>query len=851
MRSLKLPSSLPGGVAGGEALLWAALFVAPLALGSFFPGAVLALCALSAASLFWLAGRRRGEGEGSVPVPLALVGLGAVALFIGLQLVPLPRLLLRLASPGAAESYGVALHGLPGAPALHPVTLDPPATALELAKALALALAFAAAATIARSHRGRRRAVLALASGGLLLALIGYGHDLVSADRLFGLPVFKEASPPFLTTFGNPNNAAGYLCLTAPLALGLSIGAREPRRRILWGLAFLLEGAAVFLTLSRGGMVAFSAGAVAFALLLWTQRDPGTPQPRRAPARPRAAAAALLALGAVAVAGYLALEPIEGELSTLAPGEVVHEGKLDGFWRALSLVPEFPWTGVGRGAFATAGARVMGLPAGTAQYVENGPIELAVDLGLPMALLLLASLAASFAAGMRRARLSPTDCALAAGLFSLGLQGLADFSLELPGVALPAACALALLAVDPDARPRRRLTARSARALALAALAVSIPAALYGRHDWRAETDEFARKTASLKAADAERAAVPLLARHPASFVVPFALAGRYLAERKPAHALDWLDRALFFDPALPEAHLIAEGALVDLGRREQALLEARLFAEADPGNDRALAALGPLRPTVAELERAVPDSAAGRLLLAHFLLRRGLPGAAAAEAGEAARRAPGDGPTQSDASAVALGAGYLPLAAALARQAIAAAPRSPGPYLALAQALSASGDGPGARGALELGRGRLPAEPGLALALAQFDLGAGRPQAAEADLRRVGPLGSGDSGARAGLLALWGDVYAAEGRDGKAEDSYDGASRIQPRAGYEWRLVALYERESRYADAARLIGRLETVAAPPDRPGLERRRAQDEQRQREFEATELRDRLLAPEPPH
>ncbi|MHB1843439.1 MAG: O-antigen ligase family protein [Deltaproteobacteria bacterium] len=836
-------ATLPRARVVGEILLAAALFVAPLSLGGYPPVAVALLVALTGAALLSI-GLSRPRSAG-LPAPLAGLGLAAMAAFVGLQLVPLPPWLLRWLSPGAAETWAVALAGL-GLPGPRPATLDLPATALGLGKALALALAFFTATSLAQSSRARRRLTATLAAGGLVLALIGYLHKLVGTDRLFGLWAFQEANPPFLTPFGNPNNAGGYLCLCAPLALGFALRSKDRRRQALWGIAFLLEGAGVFLTLSRGGILAFTAGSFALILLLRSERarERGGPRPSARPRRRVALAAGLGALGAMAVAGYLALDPIEHELSTLAPGDVLQEGKLEGFGRALELVPHFPWMGVGSGAFATVGSRVMGFSGGTAEYVENAPIELVVDLGVPMALALLLALAATFLRGFSREPLSALDCALAAGLFSLGIQSLADFSLELLGVSLPAAVALALFAAEPETA--RRASPRLAAALAGLALVVGVPAALYGGHGWKRETDDFVRRAGSLSATRALELARPLQDRHPASFVVPLALADRYLAEGKPAHALDWLNRALFLRPDLPAAHLVAEGALVELGRRDQALLEARLFAEATPESDLGLAALAPLRPTVPELERALPDTAAARLVLGRFLLGRGLRAAAAAEATQAAGLAAGDGATLAQCSSIALSAGQAELAATLAREAIQAAPKRAESYLSLASALSA--DPASVRSTLALALDRIPSEPSLWLALAQLDLSQGKLTAAEADLRRVGPVEG--AGARAGLLDRWGDVYAAEGRDAKAEEAYESASRIEPHAGHEWRLVALCEQRSRFAEAARLLARLEPLADAAERKNLSARRRDDERRQRDLEAAEERDRLLGPDPP-
>ena len=237
-----------------EGLLAAALFFCPLALGTFQPWSVGAMLTLSCLALLSAPAGPRGA-----PLPINAMGVGlfAVALYVGLQCQPLPGGLLHLLSPQGAETYAFSLAGLPSAVRWHPITLDGPATSRELAKALAYACAFGSAYALAGSRRTRRRLAGALALAGFAIALLGYGHLLFNSDRLFGQPIFKEATSPFVTTFGNKNHAGGFLSLCAPVALGLALRDRHRRRQALWALVYLLTGAAVFLTGSRGAICSF------------------------------------------------------------------------------------------------------------------------------------------------------------------------------------------------------------------------------------------------------------------------------------------------------------------------------------------------------------------------------------------------------------------------------------------------------------------------------------------------------------------------------------------------------------------------------------------------------------------
>ena len=414
----QLPAIAPRIVVEGILIL--ALFFCPPALGTVPPWAIGAMLGLVVSSGLWLGLSHRHE---SLPVPLAAAMLFGLGLYIGVQCLPLPTALLRLLSPQAAGDYGFSLDGLPGATGAHPLSLDSPATGRELVKTLAYAVAFFVAYHLASSRRARRRLATALALSGFLIAAIGYVHRLLNLGQLFGRPIYEAATPRFVTTFGNSNNAAGLFVLCAPIALGLALRSHELNKRVLWGLAYLLTGAAVFLTISRGGIIAFLFGQLVFGAILWRGRHVspdvaphapiGAPQLRASRAR---LVAALLAVSAVlAVGGYLAYQPIAERLASISSVQKARQtGKLIGFVELLGMIRDFPLAGIGRGAFPTASARYLSF-AQTAEYVENEPIQLAVDLGMPAAFAVLAILLLVFARAGRPTQLKPLElgCGLA------------------------------------------------------------------------------------------------------------------------------------------------------------------------------------------------------------------------------------------------------------------------------------------------------------------------------------------------------------------------------------------------------------------------------------------------------
>jgi len=818
-----------------EGTLLATLFAAPLMLGSVYPWAIAVLLALSVAlALGLLVLPRLKDG----PIPWFGLVLCAVVLLLAVQAIPMPAALATLLSPRAAETYRESL--VPQAMRrFHPLSLDGPATGVELAKALVCAVVFAASFVLGRRERSRRRLCMALVGTGLLVALIGYGHRLANLDQLFGFYRFREVRPAFLTTLANKNNLAGLLCLCAPPALALALSTGERKRAMLWGVAYILMGAAIFLTLSRGGMIAFVLGQLLLAVLL-----------------PRSVASlgirTALSVGSLLVAGYLALGELTGRLMTLAPELVGKEYKLQGIREASAMLLDYPLVGIGRGAFPTVGAHYLSIPLGTAEYVENETLQPLIDLGLPVGgLLLLGAVVLWFRAvrphrpgpvtrnGFER---SPLTAGLAAGLGSLFAQNQVDFSLEISGVAVPAMVALGLLAAEAESPSRRESPERSGPRAALVgafALLFALPAAWglwYGRQSWRSEVDDFARRaTSAPRFAPLVNEAEPLLLRHPASFALPLALAERGLREKPPANgaalALHFADRALNLKPSNPGAHLVASQALAMLGRNEQSLLEARLYFEASQGDDRALREAIRRTPTLEDLLAAVPPTPEGMKALVKLLVEQQRESDALAVTESWIALAPDSEEAHRERGRALRAGGRLDESERELRRAVELQPEEPAAVAELAALLKDAHKLAEAREALQLGLLAQPGELRLSLDLATLELQSGRPEAAAAILRQARVVGPDERGK---VLVLSGDVEDALGHGNRAFTLYDQAAALSPGSSAPWKAAAQLEKLSRFEEAQTYLKRLRAGVGPEAASQIDSRLNQDIEKAKE-----------------
>ncbi len=365
---------------------------------------------------------------------------------------------------------------------------------------LTAALAAVAAAALASTlfgdlPRSLALAALAMLAGAALMATAGAdAARRGDAARLFGafcvgllvagvggavvavLQVFAPnlADGEWIARSGLSGRAVGnlrqpnHLCTLLLWGMAAAVALHElrwlPRRGGVW-LAALLVGAMVFaveLTASRTG----AAGLL--LLLLWALAD------RRMSTPARLLLAATPLIYALAF-GFMAMY---GDLSHQALGagaRLDHGGIGDGdspnsrlnIWRnAWALALAQPWTGVGFGEFNIAWtlSPFAGRPTAFFDHSHNLPLQLAAELGFPLALLVLGLLGWALFRAWRRAAAAPGDAgtagraALVIALL-VGLHSMVEYPLWYSYFLLPAAFAWGLtlgLPAPPDRRAAGR-----------------------------------------------------------------------------------------------------------------------------------------------------------------------------------------------------------------------------------------------------------------------------------------------------------------------------------------------------------------------------------------------------------
>ena len=554
-------------------MLVALVVLSPWAFGSVDPRATqaIALVSLAAALGAW----RGTPGAGRCSrAPIALWPLAGLWLLAVSQLMPLPESLHRLIAPGSAAVWhpDVPAAAAVLGPGPRPISLHPEATRRSLAFATGLLALALAAAPALRERRPLLRASIAIVAGGVAVALYGLVARLVFTNKLYGI-----WSVPTIAPFGpfvSKNHFAGYVELTALLAVGLAAGLASEARRgpgllswiessrarfvvAAWGAAAILV-LAVPVCLSRGGVVSLAAGLVAFAgLRLWSRRDSRL-SPRGLLGLAGGAALLLVALVSVLPGRGprprahprgsderpVRLLPAGGVARHTAPRPLEPLGRLR-FRRLRGRAPALQ----DRGRPARGRARRERLPraAGGGRHRRRGLVAALA------ALVLTRGLRGAASHGDRLARGLATGAT--AGLVAIAVHSAFDFNLRIPSNALVCVALVAfVLAVPANG------TARTPRLLVPFLLLVTLAVALLT--PWAAPRVGPGPMLRAARSGDASLRRAGLEADLTSHL------------QRRPADAAAWLALAwLRFPTSRDEASALAEWA-VELDPASQAVRE-------------------------------------------------------------------------------------------------------------------------------------------------------------------------------------------------------------------------------------------------------------------------------------
>jgi O-antigen ligase len=428
-------------------LLFAAASFAPLPFGSNVPSAVAFWCIVLGTCLVFAPVRSLSVGQ------LALAGLAAIvvaayALVMHEQLAEHPWLPIATPNPIWHQAEA-ALH----MPLSSIVSIAHNEPWLELGRPLLCVLTIACGFLVGVDHVRARQLITVIAWSGAVYAAYGIMAQILDPAHVLWRE--KQAYIGAVTgPFINRNTAATYFGSCAVLwSLILWEGARlkMPRGPLDWrGMAARLFSApskkaviafamlflclmAMFMTGSRAGVV-LSLVALMVAFVAFFRRD----LPRRT-----GLLSALVGGGAIA---FFLLQLMGGGISTRFDAQGLADGgRLETYRATLRMIADHPWFGTGQGTFAYAFPAYRSSNVsiwGVWDMAHNTPLQIAAEMGIPIAALVVVAWIVIFAvlargALTRRRGLLVPVVALAVATLA-ALHSLIDFPLQIPGYAIVA-----------------------------------------------------------------------------------------------------------------------------------------------------------------------------------------------------------------------------------------------------------------------------------------------------------------------------------------------------------------------------------------------------------------------------
>lgn len=375
-------------------------------------------------------------------VQLPLLLLLGVQLWVLLQILPLPRTLVELLSPQAAD-WHIAETWIS-------LSLDPEHTRLYLLNGVAISLGFVLTVLLVNSHERVRILLKTLVFSGTMQAL--YGTYMVLSGQELGFFVEKYVGVGAATgTFVNSNHFAGYLVLCLSAGIGLLLSQLEankggswrahfkrwlllllsPRMRLRFYLAIMVI--ALVLTHSRSGNFAFFASLIAAGGLALVSGRHFSP-------RLLVFLASLIVVDLVLVGQWFGIEEVANRLQQT---ELKSEPRTWSNRNTVDMIADFPLTGSGGGSFYGIFPNYQSQELqGLHTHAHNDYLEFAAELGLPATAVLMSFVGLALLSAWRLQSQRHTPLYKGVGFTSTMavawavIHSATDFNLQIPANAL-------------------------------------------------------------------------------------------------------------------------------------------------------------------------------------------------------------------------------------------------------------------------------------------------------------------------------------------------------------------------------------------------------------------------------
>ncbi len=284
-------------------------------------------------------------------------------------------------------------------------------------------------------HKGLIGLIRVVILALLYFLLVEYAPDL--RDKLFivivltaailGLWGISErlAGRTPLAAFTNSNHLASYLCVASVIVMGRLFQGKDMKNTIVLSLMFVLLSTALFLTRSRGGILAFLL--LVFFFSWWRFGIPG-----------------IAVLSIVLLGGFVLIPNNLLSVFLKLEGDP-HAWQRIKIWQAsFKVIFQKPVFGAGLGSFEQAFypfnfpfSSTVARYGHVTRFAHSELLQLAAEAGLPALVAFLWILARFFKRGLFMLRGKSEFFIASGGLLVIITQAIFDFNLHLPAIALP------------------------------------------------------------------------------------------------------------------------------------------------------------------------------------------------------------------------------------------------------------------------------------------------------------------------------------------------------------------------------------------------------------------------------
>jgi O-antigen ligase len=406
-------------------------------------------------------------------------------LFIGLilfQMLPLPPSVIKYLSPNTYKLYEQTLPGWPSLTnssfisskrststevanrksqiAIHnwrSISIYKHTTKAELFKILAYIGVFFLIINNLVTEEQIKRLGVAIIIMGSVVAFLGIIQMASGTDKIYWFwqsVYWKERPPGFFGPYVNRNHFAGYMEMVIPLTIGFlipylpvssfqggswraRIASLESRisKNILFIFVIVLMIAALFLSLSRGGIICFFLSILFLAnfLLFYHRR------------RKRSTAAFLISIFVVSTLFlvWVGIDPLLDRLASLREPDKVSPLRPIVYKDTINIVKDFPLVGTGLGTFEDIYPRYKTVKTDLFfEHTHNDYLELLSDTGLSGALFLVGGVLLFLIVIMKRwaKRRDPFVVGIVlggtTGILSILFHSTVDFNMHIPANAM-------------------------------------------------------------------------------------------------------------------------------------------------------------------------------------------------------------------------------------------------------------------------------------------------------------------------------------------------------------------------------------------------------------------------------